>query len=63
LGGWIKYFLLFPHSFYLIWWTSFICTNHSMNKVWLKEAMVFKALVLIYQKDSQGCEKINVQYG
>jgi hypothetical protein len=34
-----------------------------MNKVWVKEAMVLKALDFIYQKDSQGCEKINVQYG
>jgi hypothetical protein len=37
--------------------------NDSMNKIWVKEAMVLKALVFIYPKDSQGYEKINVQYG
>jgi hypothetical protein len=35
-----------------------------MNKiwVWVKEAMVLKALVFNYPKDSQGYEKINAQY-
>jgi hypothetical protein len=37
--------------------------NHSMNKIWVKEAMALKVLILIYPKDSHGFEKINVQYG